>query len=280
MDRAPDDPRVPWRRVCWRGRARHEDTDEVVREEPLEIRIGGMPVAVVMRTPGHDEELTLGFLTTEGVIDGPGAVRSVRHCSVVDDPDAEGNVVQAVLQPEVVVDWARLRRNLYASSSCGICGKATIEQVMVRYEPLVDDTRVGVEALYGLVEQLETEQTVFARTGGLHAAGLFDAAGEMLVVREDVGRHNAVDKVVGWALGEGRVPLRGHVLMVSGRVSYEITLKAVAAGIPVLAAVSAPSSLAVSLAEESGLTLVAFLRGERMAVYAGAERVVADGAAT
>jgi len=276
MDHASDEPRVPLRRVCWQGRTRHEDTDEVVREEPMEIRIGGIPVAVVMRTPGHDEELTLGFLTTEGVIDGPDAVASVRHCSVVEDPEAEGNVVQVVLRPQIEVDWARLRRNLYASSSCGICGKATLDQVMVRHEPLEDETRIDVSRLYGLVDQLEAAQTVFARTGGLHAAGLFDAEGQVLVVREDVGRHNAVDKVVGWALAQGRVPLRGHVLMVSGRVSYEITLKAVAAGIPVLAAVSAPSSLAVELAERANLTLAAFLRGERLSVYARAERIVSD----
>lgn len=276
MDREPDDPRVPLRRVCWQGTARHDEEDEVVREEPLEIRIGGVPVVVVMRTPGHDEELTRGFLATEGVVDEPAALASVRHCTVVDDPEAEGNVIQVILRPGVEVDWGRLRRNLYASSSCGLCGKATIDQVMVRHEPLVDDVRVALPRLYALPARLETAQTVFARTGGLHAAGLFDARGEALVVREDVGRHNAVDKVVGWALTRGLLPLTGHVLMVSGRVSYEITLKAVAAGIPVLAAVSAPSSLAVSLAERAGLTLVAFLRGERAGVYAGAERVVVD----
>jgi FdhD protein len=273
-DPEPDDPRVPLRRVCWQGEARHEDIDEVVREEPLEIRIGGMPVAVVMRTPGHDEELVMGFLATEGVVDEPAAVRSVRHCTVVEDPDAEGNVVQVTLHEGVEVDWARLRRNLYASSSCGLCGKASIDQLMLRCDPLVDDTRIEVSRLYGLPAALEAAQTVFARTGGLHAAGLFDREGRALVVREDVGRHNAVDKVVGWALQRGRLPLAGHVLMVSGRVSYEITQKAVAAGIPVIAAVSAPSSLAVDLAARAGLTLAAFLRGQRISIYAGAERIV------
>lgn len=275
MDREPDDPRVPLRRVCWQGTARHEDDDEVVCEEPLEIRIGGVPVAVVMRTPGHDEELTRGFLVTEGVVTEPAAIRSVRHCTVVDDPEAEGNVIQVTLRPEIEVDWARLRRNLYASSSCGLCGKATIDQVMVRHEPVVDSSRVEISRLYALPGELEAAQTVFARTGGLHAAGLFDATGRSLVVREDVGRHNAVDKVVGWALSRGRLPLAGHLLMVSGRISYEITLKAVVARIPVLAAVSAPSSLAVSLAQRAGLTLVAFLRGQRASVYAGGERIVA-----
>lgn len=274
MDLEPDDPRVPLRRVCWQGASSHEDTDEVVREEPLEIRIGGMPVAVVMRTPGHDEELVLGFLATEGVVDRPAAVRSVRQCTVVDDPDAEGNVMQVTLHEGLEVDWARLRRNLYASSSCGLCGKVSIDQLMLRCEPLVDDMRVAISRLYRLPSALEAEQTVFARTGGLHAAGLFDAEGQALVVREDVGRHNAVDKVVGWALRRDRLPLRGHVLMVSGRVSYEITQKAVAAGIPMIAAVSAPSSLAVELAARAGLTLAAFLRGQRLSVYTGAERIV------
>ncbi len=274
MDLDPDDPRVSLRRVCWRGEASHEDTDEVVREEPLEIRIGGVPVSVVMRTPGHDEELVLGFLATEGVVDGPDAVRSVRHCTVVDDPDNEGNVVQVTLHEGVEVDWARLRRNLYASSSCGLCGKASIDQLMLRCEPLVDDMRIAVSRLYALPEALEAAQAVFARTGGLHAAGLFDGDGRALAVREDVGRHNAVDKVVGWALRHGRLPLAGHVLMVSGRVSYEIVQKAVAAGIPLIAAVSAPSSLAVDLAKRAGITLAAFLRGQRISVYAGAERIV------
>ncbi len=273
-DRDPDDPHVQLRRVWWQGTVRHEDVDEVVREEPLEIRIGGTPVAVVMRTPGHDEELALGFLATEGVVDSHEQVMSVRHCTVVEDPAAENNVVQATLHPGVDVDWSRLRRNLYASSSCGLCGKATIDQVMVRCDPLDDDTRVDVSWLHGLPQQLRAAQTVFTRTGGLHAAGLFTAGGEALVVREDVGRHNAVDKVVGWATARGRLPLRGHVLMVSGRVSYEITLKAVAAGIPVIAAVSAPSSLAVDLAERGGLTLAAFVREGRLSVYAGAERIV------
>ncbi|MCX4246130.1 formate dehydrogenase accessory sulfurtransferase FdhD [Paraliomyxa miuraensis] len=275
MDVEPEDPRVPLRRACWHGDVRSDDTDEVVREEPLEIRIGGIPVAVVMRTPGHDEELVMGFLATEGVVDGPEAVGSVRHCTVVEDPEVEGNVVQVTLREGIEVDWARLRRNLYASSSCGLCGKASIDQLMLRCEALQDDARIEVGSLYGLPARLETAQTVFARTGGLHAAGLFDAEGEPLVVREDVGRHNAVDKVVGWASQRGLLPLRGHVLMVSGRVSFEIAQKTVVAGIPVLAAVSAPSSLAVELAKRAGMTLVAFLRGQRLSVYAGAERIVA-----
>ncbi|MCH9686908.1 MAG: formate dehydrogenase accessory sulfurtransferase FdhD [Deltaproteobacteria bacterium] len=275
MEPDPDDPHLQLPRVWWQGQTRHEDVDAVVREEPLEIRIGGTPVAVVMRTPGHDHELALGFLATEGVVDDPASVMSVRHCTVVDDPAAENNVVQATLRPSVQVDWARLRRNLYASSSCGICGKASIDQVMVRCEPIDDDTRVGVQWLHALPDRLRAAQAVFTRTGGLHAAGLFVAEGEALVVREDVGRHNAVDKVVGWALERGRLPLSGHVLMVSGRVSYEITQKAVAAGIPMIAAVSAPSSLAIDLAARAGLTLAAFVRGDRLSVYTRPERIVA-----
>ena len=276
MDVEHDDPRVPLHRVCWQGQARLEDVDEVVREEPLEIRIGGVPVVVIMRTPGHDEELAMGFLASEGVVDGPDAVRSIRHCTVVEDPEAEGNVVQVTLREGVDVDWTRLRRNLYSSSSCGLCGKASIDQLMLRCDRLEDDVRVPAAVLYELPARLRAEQDVFERTGGLHAAGLFRADGASLVVREDVGRHNAVDKVVGWAMQRGGgLPLRGHVLMVSGRVSYEITQKAVAAGIPVIAAVSAPSSLAVDLAARAGLTLVAFLRGQRLCAYAGAERIVA-----
>ena len=278
MEIEPDDPRVPLRRVCWQGDAFLEDTDEVVREEPLEIRIGGVPVVVIMRTPGHDEELTTGFLASEGVVDGADAIRSVRHCTVVEEPEVEGNVVQVTLREGVEVDWTRLRRNLYSSSSCGLCGKASIDQLMLRCDPMEDDVRVAASCLYELPSRLRAAQDVFDRTGGLHAAGLFLADGQALVVREDVGRHNAVDKVVGWAMrNRGRLPLRGHVLMVSGRVSYEITQKAVAAGIPVIAAVSAPSSLAVELAASAGVTLVAFLRGQRLCVYAGAERVVAGG---
>ena len=183
--------------------------------------------------------------------------------------------MQVTLREGIEVDWHRLRRNLYSSSSCGLCGKASIDQLMLRCDRLEDDTRVAASCLYELPSRLRAAQDVFDRTGGLHAAGLFLAEGQALVVREDVGRHNAVDKVVGWAMrNRSGLPLRGHVLMVSGRVSYEITQKAVAAGIPVIAAVSAPSSLAVDLAARAGLTLVAFLRGQRLCVYSGTERIV------
>ncbi|MDJ0852194.1 MAG: formate dehydrogenase accessory sulfurtransferase FdhD [Myxococcota bacterium] len=247
--------------------------DHVAREEPLEIRVEGASLAVVMRTPGDDAELALGFLVTERVIGKAGDVESVRHCSVVRDPAAEDNVIQVVLAPRVEIDLERLRRNLFASSSCGICGKATIENALATAAPLEDPQRHPAAFFYDLPRRLAERQAAFSETGGLHAAGLFAPDGELLVVREDVGRHNAVDKVVGWALRESRLPLTGHVLMVSGRISYEIVQKALAARIPVLAAVSAPSSLAVDLADSAGMTLVGFLRGRGLNVYGRRERV-------
>jgi FdhD protein len=251
--------------------------DAVAREEPLEIRLGGAPLAVVMRTPGDDEELAAGFLVSERVVRSPAEISSLRHVPVLADPEAEDNAVQVVLAPGVEVDLDALRRNLYASSSCGICGKATLENALRDAPPLDDPARFPAGFFHGLPERLAETQAVFARTGGLHAAALFDAAGQLLVAREDVGRHNAVDKVIGWALHRGRVPLAGHVLLVSGRISYEIAQKALVARLPVVAAVSAPSSLAVELAERSGMALVAFLRGTRFNVYGQRDRVVGGG---
>jgi len=273
-DAADDDALRPIRRVQIRDGSSSEGEDVVVREEPLEIRIGGVPLVVVMRTPGHDEDLARGFLVTERVVARVDEIASVRHCTTVEAPEAENNVVQVVLAPGVHVDLARLRRNLYASSSCGICGKATIDNVLDVAPPVHDDAAtVTADVLYGLPAALRGEQEVFQRTGGLHAAGLFTPDGTRLVVREDVGRHNAVDKAIGWALAHGRMPLHGTILMVSGRVSYEIVQKALAARIPIVAAVSAPSSLAVDLAQAGGLTLVAFLRDRSLGVYAGAQRI-------
>ncbi len=250
--------------------------DAVAREEPLEIQLGGAPLAVVMRTPGHDAELALGFLVTERVIASPHQVLSVRHASEAPDPESAENRVRVVLAEGVAVDLDALRRNLYASSSCGICGKATIENALATQERLSDPSRFPAGWLYALPAQLERAQPAFARTGGLHAAGLFAPDGTLLVAREDVGRHNAVDKVVGWGLREGRVPLEGHVLMVSGRISYEIVQKALSARIPLVAAVSAPSSLAVEMATDAGMTLVGFLRGRALNVYGATERVIQD----
>jgi FdhD protein len=249
--------------------------DEVACEEPLEIQVRGVSLAVVMRTPGHDGELVRGFLLTERVVSDPAAITAVRHCRVVSDPAAEDNVIGATLRDDVVLDLEALRRNLFANASCGVCGKATIEQALAVAPPLADAVRLRPEFLQALAARLAGAQPVFARTGGLHAAALFAADGALQVTREDVGRHNAVDKVVGWALERGRWPLAGHILMVSGRISFEIAQKALAARIPVVAAVSAPSSLAVDLAEHAGLTLVGFLRGQRFNVYGRRERIEA-----
>ena len=258
-------------RTEWKGRESLEEPDAVVREEPLEIRIGGIPVAVVMRTPGHDRELATGFLVAERVVERVEDLRSVRHCDAIEDPDAEDNVIQVLLSPEVDVDLGRLRRNVFAGSSCGLCGRTTIEDLR-RDLPGLGPGRPcwTPEQLRAMPERLRERQAVFDRTGGLHGAGLFDREGRLLVVREDVGRHNAVDKVVGWALATGRTPA---ALVVSGRVSFDIVQKALVARIPTVVAVSAPSSLAVELAREGGLTLAAFVRGDRCCVYAGGERI-------
>jgi FdhD protein len=252
--------------------------DSLVTEEPLELRVsaGGVSrtVSTTMRTPGHDFELAVGFLHTEGLL-APGGPRQVSYCADVERPDQRFNVVtvevDAPAPPEPV-------RTGLVSSACGVCGSASLDALRERgLAPVAAGPTVPVEVLYGLPERLRAAQGVFSATGGLHAAGLFTPAGEVLAVREDVGRHNAVDKLVGWALLGGGLPLSGGVLMVSGRAGYEIVQKAVAAGIPVVASVSAPSSLAVAVAEDFGVTLVGFLRGRRCNVYAGRERIVLPG---
>ena len=254
--------------------------ETLVVEEPLEIRVNGAAVTVTMRTPGSDIELAQGFLLTEGVIAGRDDVLSIRYCGGR-GPDVPGgantyNVLDVTLAPGVKSPDLDVTRNFYTTSSCGVCGKASLDavRVMGRFSPGDDPATVAATALKAMPGQLRAAQEVFASTGGLHAAALFCADGTMLVVREDIGRHNAVDKVIGWALEHRRIPLKSSVLLVSGRASFELTQKAVLAGIPLLAAVSAPSSLAVSLAEESGLTLVAFLRGDSMNVYTRADRII------
>ena len=254
----------------WRGDEAEQGEDLVVREEPLEIRVEGRSLAVVMRTPGHDEELALGFLLTEGIIQSAADIASLRHCDTIQRPEEEDNVMLVTLSPGIEVDWPRLRRNFFASSSCGVCGKASIDRVLSENGTLHPSRAQGLGAawFYELPKRLRSAQPIFDRTGGLHAAGLFTLEGHPEVVREDVGRHNAVDKIVGWSLAKGG-ETRDRVLMVSGRVSYEIVQKAAAAGIPALAAVSAPSSLAIELAQSVGMLLIGFLRDERMCVYAG-----------
>jgi FdhD protein len=251
--------------------------DTLAAEEPLEIRVGGRPLAVTMRTPGDDLDLAHGFLLTEGVIRSAADVSIARYCDSVDDAGRNTyNVLDIALAPGVAPPAVGIERNFYTTSSCGVCGKASIDAVRTQtaYEPGDDSTPIRPEILAGLPDALRAAQKVFDKTGGLHAAGLFTADGELRAVREDVGRHNAVDKVVGWALREGLLPLSGHVLMVSGRASFELVQKALMAGLPALAAVSAPSTLAAELAEESGMTLVGFLRGSTMNVYTGAHRIV------
>ncbi|HEX2714309.1 MAG TPA: formate dehydrogenase accessory sulfurtransferase FdhD [Candidatus Acidoferrales bacterium] len=247
--------------------------DYLVGEEPLEIRVGQHALTVTMRTPGHDLELAAGFLFTEGLIQRREQIRQLEHAVGAGERD-RGNVVQVELENEAGLNLEQTRRNFFAASSCGICGKASIDQVRLRgIPPPGPHLRVDPEVLCGLPEALRSAQALFGRTGGLHAAALFDPRGEMVALREDVGRHNAVDKVVGWALLQEKLPLSENVLMVSGRGGFEIIQKAVVAGIPVVASVSAPSSLAVQLARELRLTLVGFLRGKRFLVYAGEERL-------
>lgn len=253
------------------------DRDVVACEEPLEIQVRGVPVAVLMRTPGHDEELARGFLVTERVVRAADDITAVRHCRIVADPAAEDNVIAVSLRADVALDLEALRRNLFTSASCGLCGKASIEAALAVAPPLDDPLRVAPATLCAIMAHLAAAQPAFARTGGLHAAGLFAADGTPRVVREDVGRHNAVDKVVGWALAHGAVPLAGHVLAVSGRISFEIAQKALAARIPLVAAVSAPTSLAVDLAERANLTLAGFVRGETLNLYGRVERVAQEG---
>jgi FdhD protein len=251
-------------------------TDTLAAEEPLDIRVGGRTLTVTMRTPGDDFDLVAGFLVAEGVVRATRDVTALRYCAGTDDEGRNTyNVVDAALAPHVPPLDPGLQRGVWTSSACGICGTTGVEGLrkIAPYDVAADDLRIAPETLYALPGRLRDAQRVFDSTGGLHAAGLFDAAGELVCVREDVGRHNAVDKVVGWALREGRLPLAGHVLMVSGRASFELTQKTAMAGIPLLAAVSAPSSLAVELAEDAGVTLVGFLRGTSANVYTHTERV-------
>lgn len=246
--------------------------DYLVAEEPLEIRLDGVPLNVTMRTPGHDLELAAGFLFTEGVIQSREQIAGLDY-GATERKEASGNIVEVALRG-AEFDRERMQRNFFVASSCGICGKASIDAVRRGgIQPPNPELRVDPDLLCSLPDKLRAAQTIFGRTGGLHAAGLFSTEGELLALREDVGRHNAVDKIVGWALLEGRLPLFDSVLMVSGRGGFEIVQKALAAGLPLLASVSAPSSLAVRLARELGLTLVGFLRGRRFIVYSGEERL-------
>jgi FdhD protein len=251
--------------------------DVLAAEEPLEIRVGGRSLAVTMRTPGDDVDLAAGFLVSEGVISHGGQFASARFCA--GEPgtvENTYNVLDVTLAPGVAPPDPALAREFFMTSSCGLCGKASIDAVRTKSTYAVRDDQLLVDAslLVQFPDRLRAAQAVFEKTGGLHAAALFDGnTGDLLVIREDVGRHNAVDKVIGSAVKADLLPLRGTVLMVSGRASFELTQKALMAGIPMLAAVSAPSSLAAELATEMGISLIGFLRGESMVVYAGAQRI-------
>ena len=263
--------------VRWDGDAQVRRPDTLAVEEPLELRVGGRALTVTMRTPGDDMDLAAGFLVSEGVLRQTEDLLAMRYCA---GATVEGvntyNVLELDLHPRVPDVHDSLVRSFATTSACGVCGKASLDDVrtITSYDVSADPLTVSPTLLAGLPERLRQAQRVFDKTGGLHAAGLFTGDGELLVLREDVGRHNAVDKVIGWALREGRLPLAGTVLLVSGRASFELVQKAWMAGIPCLAAVSAPSSLAADLAEEAGMTLVGFLRGATMNVYTRADRVV------
>jgi FdhD protein len=258
---------------------RRERPDQVVGEEPLEIRLGGPgsppePVAVTMRTPGHDFELAVGFLMGEGLIAGSQDVRAVKYCELPDGDPQQYNVVTVTTSSPV--ELAGRRRASTISASCGVCGTATLEALRDRCPPIADGGSVDADLLMSLPDRLRRRQRVFEQTGGLHAAGLYRADGSLLAVREDVGRHNAVDKLAGWAALQHRLPLADTVLVVSGRVSFEIVQKAAVAGVPILAAVSAPSSLAVATARTLGMTLAGFVRDGRANLYAAPWRVRSD----
>ncbi len=271
LDGAADDPQVCRVTVTrWRAGQAVADHDELVVEEPLEIRVRSRAVSVTMRTPGHDEELAIGFLLSEGLIQSSQDIARIDPCIRA----ADGNILNVTLAAHVTIDFEKLTRHVFASSSCGVCGKASIDAVRSGFPPVAYGPAFPAAVLQAMPEALRERQEAFSRTGGLHAAALIDTAGRIAVLREDVGRHNAVDKVLGWAVRQPGMVRPDHALMVSGRASFEIVQKALAAGVPLIAAVSAPSSLAVELAQESGQTLVGFLRPGRMNLYTHAGRVV------
>jgi FdhD protein len=255
---------------CEAGKKPQQQSDVLVREEPLEIRVRGKSVAVTMRTPGRDAELAAGFLLSEGIISHRDEIIDIAPCLESDSPK---NTLNVFVAPSTEIDFARLTRHVFASSSCGVCGKASIESVHQHFSPIESSCTIAAETLTTLPDRMRAAQTTFSQTGGLHAAAIFDLEGHLLVLREDAGRHNAVDKVLGWGFLENKLPFDSHVLLVSGRASFEIVQKALAGRIPIIAAVSAPSSLAVEFAQESNQTLVGFLRGKTFNVYLHPERI-------
>lgn len=267
--------------VVEQGRRKTRD-DQLAAEEPLEIRLQAgdetETVAVTMRTPGHDFELAAGFLHNEGIITSAASLSGISYCVDTDiDAEQRYNIVNVGLRMQQLPPLATLERHFYTTSACGVCGKASLEAIEMRECPVLPPgPLVAPSVLTGLPQALRAAQGLFDATGGLHAAGLFDGEGSLLCLREDVGRHNAVDKLIGWALMQRELPLHDSILLVSGRASFEILQKTTVAGVPVVAAVSAPSHLAVEVARRFGVTLVGFLRGERFNVYAGGERIAWD----
>jgi len=258
--------------------------DLLASEEPLEIRIGFGPLgnreqkslSVTMRTPGHDYELAVGFLFTEGIITWFEQVESVKFCEDRGKQEQKENVVRVELKPEVSIDFEKLQRHFYTSSSCGVCGKTSIDSVKVHCMNIQGDFTVSSDVIHSLPDTLRKSQAVFEHTGGLHASALFDSLGNIVLLREDVGRHNALDKLVGAMLFKEATPLSTYILLVSGRISFELVQKAAVAGVPILAAVGAPSSLAVQLAKEVGMTLLGFVRDKRFNIYSGEQRVTTN----
>ena len=252
-----------------------EKADDLAAEEPLEIRIEGQSVAVLMRTPGHDRELAAGFLVTENIVRSVDEFFEITVCGENAAGSDETNVVNVTLKNPARFDAKKFSRNLFSSSSCGICGKASIEAIVKQFAPIDSTLKIPGSLLLDLPARLAAAQKTFQLTGGLHACALFEKDGALLALREDVGRHNALDKLIGHALFENRLPLDRQILLLSGRVSFEMVQKALAAGIAIIAAISAPTSLAVEFARSNNQTLVGFLRGNEMNVYAGAERILA-----
>lgn len=266
-----------------RSASRKRKSDELTVEEPLELRLlpfqarEAFSLAVTMRTPGHDYELAAGFLWTEGILDHPEQIHRIHYCRNPREPQ-HFNIVQVALREGVVLDWKRFTRHFYQSSSCGICGKASLEAIRVQgVKPITRSFQVSPATIRTLGDSLRQKQSAFDRTGGLHAAAWFDSTGRLIALREDVGRHNAVDKLLGRFFLTDGVPLKDGILMVSGRASFEIMQKAAVAGVGLVAAVSAPSSLACDLAQEFGITLIGFVRGDRFNIYAGGERIEEEG---
>jgi FdhD protein len=253
--------------------------DRISVEEPLEIRVGGTTLAVTMRTPGHDFELAAGWLVTEGIVRRPEEIVRIEHCREVRSPEEEGNVVLVRTTEPAGAHLDRARRLLMTSSSCGLCGKGSIESIRGQFPPVDSPARTEISVVRGLQEKLRGAQAEFAQTGGLHAAGVFSLSGDLIVCREDIGRHNAVDKVIGSLFRQNRLPLSDSILFVSGRASFEIVQKALAAGIPIVVSVSAPSSLAIDLARSSGMALAGFLRGDGFNLYSGEDRFSATSSA-